>query len=169
MKTIFLVRHAKSSWESPALEDFDRPLNRRGKQDAPKMGGRLKDKNIMPDLLISSPAKRTLKTARKMAKAMGYPKKKISFIDSLYHASSREFFLVIQGISSSVDTLMVVGHNPGLTDFANAICERGIDNIVTAGIYAVQLSVDDWKEIKNGSKGRLLFYEYPKKAGKKFK
>lgn len=163
MKILYLVRHAKSSWDDPSLEDFDRPLNKRGKSDASKMGKRLKKLRIMPDLVVSSPAKRAAKTAQKIAKEIDYPVKKITFKDALYHASSSELLRVIQHTSASVNNLMLFGHNPGLTDFANGLCEDEIDNIVTTGIYALQFEVEDWQQIKLNKKGELLFYDYPKK------
>lgn len=163
MKTLYLIRHAKSSWDDLSLEDFERPLNTRGKQDAPKMGKRLKKLKIMPDLVVSSPAKRAAKTAKKITKEIGYAAEDIAFIDNLYHASMNDLLHIVQNIPSSVDNLMLFGHNPGLTDFANAVCENDIDNIVTAGVYTLQFEVNDWNQIKFNKKGKLLFYDYPKK------
>lgn len=163
MKTLYLIRHAKSSWDDPSLEDFDRPLNTRGKRDATKMGKRLKKLKIMPDLVVSSSAKRAAKTAKKIGREIGYPVEDIQFINTLYHASANELLQVVQHTSSSVIHLMLLGHNPGLTDFANALCQDEINNIVTSGVYTLQFEIEDWKQIRLNKKGNLLFYDYPKK------
>src|SRR3972149_8202033 len=88
MKTIILVRHAKSSWKNPRLDDFERPLNKRGRRDAPLMGEKLKERQILPDLILSSPAKRARKTADLIAKAIGYPGKSSQFVDKMYHCGA---------------------------------------------------------------------------------
>ena len=98
MKTIILVRHAKSSWKDPGLNDFDRPLNKRGKKNAPLMGQKLKERQVMPDLVLSSPAKRARKTATAIAKAVGYPKKRIVFDDNMYHGGARYLFEMIKNL-----------------------------------------------------------------------
>ncbi len=163
MKILYLVRHAKSSWDDPSLDDFDRPLNKRGKEDAPTMGKRLKGLEILPDLIISSPAARAAKTANKIAKQLGYSKKKISWLDSLYHASSQELLRIVQSTSPAVEMLMLFGHNPGLTDFANGLGDEKVENIATTGVYALQLEVNDWQQVKANHQAKVLFYEYPKK------
>lgn len=164
MKTLYLIRHAKSSWDDPALKDFNRPLNTRGKRDAPKMGKRLKKLKILPDLIVSSPAKRAAKTAIHIAKEIDYPVERISFIEGLYHASSMDLLRIVQNTPSYIKSLILFGHNPGLTDFANGLCENKVDNIVTTGVYALQFEVEDWKQVKLHKKGKLLFYDYPKKS-----
>ena len=121
MKTLYVIRHAKSSWDLPGLPDFDRPLNERGKRDAPRMGKRLKEKRIVPDLMLSSPAKRALSTCKRIAEALGYSPDKIKTERSLYHADEDEILSVIKSVSDKHDVLMVFGHNPGLTDFTNQL------------------------------------------------
>ncbi len=164
MKTLFLVRHAKSSWDHPELHDADRPLNKRGIKDAPTMGSRLKDRKILPDLLISSQAVRALETAKYIAEAIGYPKNKILVDERLYHASTMDFLSVINSQSDTSQSLMLFSHNPGLTSFANKFCTSFIDNIVTTGVYAIRFSVASWRSIAGEEKGELLFYDYPKKG-----
>ena len=162
MIRLFLVRHAKSSWDDPSLDDIDRPLNERGKKNAPEMGIRLRKQGIKPDLLISSPAKRAFTTAKKISEEIGYPKKDIQIDDRLYHGSSNSMISVIQSLNEKVNSVMIFGHNPGFTDFANMLCGINIYNIPTAGIVAIDFSVDSWSEV-DYNMGELVFFDYPKK------
>jgi phosphohistidine phosphatase len=163
MKTLYVIRHAKSSWAEPVANDFDRKLNDRGKRDAPQMGKRLKEKGVYPDLLLSSPAKRALSTANRIADVLKYSKDKIKTVSTLYHADEDTILSAVQDVKNKHDIVMLCGHNPGLTDFANAISsvEINIDNIPTCGIVALSLPVDSWKEVSWKS-AKLLFFDYPK-------
>jgi phosphohistidine phosphatase len=161
VKTLYIVRHAKSSWENPLLADFDRPLNERGKRDAPRMAKRLKEKRITPDLMLSSPAKRALSTCKQMAEVLGYNKDKIKTNPDLYHSDEDEILRVIRTIKDHHQTAFIFGHNPGLTEFVNAISEANIDNVPTCGIVACTFETDSWGKIDWGS-GTVLFYDYPK-------
>lgn len=163
MKTLYIVRHAKSSWADPLQDDFDRPLNDRGKRDAPRMGKRLKEKNIFPDLMLSSPARRAYATAKRISKVLGYDKSKIKTADKLYHADEEKMLEVIRGVKDKHKSLMVFGHNPGLTDFVNAFQdgELDIDNVPTCGIVAFELDIDSWSKASWG-KGKMLFFDFPK-------
>lgn len=163
MKTLYIVRHAKSSWADPDQNDFERPLNDRGKRDAPRMGKRLKEKGIAPDVLITSPAKRAKSTAKRIAKVLEYPKEKIVSVRKLYHASEEEILTVVQSLKEKHDHVMMVGHNPGLTDFVNALIDQStdIDNMPTCGIVAVSFPATLWKDV-NWGKGHFLFFDYPK-------
>ena len=135
MKELILVRHAKSSWKDPALSDHERPLNRRGKRDAPEMGERLARSGYDPDLIVSSSAVRALDTARTtLAGKLGYPRASIAVEERLFHAGVADLLHVIQGVDDSVDILMLFGHNPGLTDFANHIGPREIFNMPTCAV-----------------------------------
>lgn len=162
MKTLFIVRHAKSSWDNPELRDHERPLNARGKKNAPEMGKRLKKRKILPDLIISSTAERAKKTARKIAEEIGYPREKILKSDELYHADVEDLMDIVQMQSDSVKNLMIVGHNPGFTDFANFLADADIVNIPTSGVVAIKFSVEQWFQIVPSS-GIVLFFDYPKK------
>ncbi|MFC1814221.1 histidine phosphatase family protein [Thermodesulfobacteriota bacterium] len=163
MKTIILVRHAKSSWKDPSLNDFDRPLNKRGKRNAPFMGQKLKEGNISPDLILSSPAKRARKTASVIAKTIGYPKKKIVLNPNMYHCSGWYLFEMMRNQDDKNDAIMIFGHNPGFNDFADLLLERNpVYNIPTTGIYCIRFNVDSWKEIQEG-KGESVFFDYPKR------
>lgn len=166
MKTLILVRHAKSSWDNPALSDFDRPLNDRGKRDAPRMGKRLKEREITPDLMLSSPAKRALTTCKEIAKILNYDKQRIVTDKRIYHAGEDELLQVLSEQNDNHEIIMLFGHNPGFTDFANALFNEHIMNIPTCGIVAGDLSLTSWREIKWGC-GKLDFFDFPKKNKRK--
>ena len=163
MKKLFIVRHAKSSWDFPELDDFDRPLNKRGKANAPEMGRRLAEKDVLPDLLISSPAKRAAATARRIAEAIHYDKNKIIKEQEFYHGGVQNFVNIISQQEKDINTLMVFGHNPGLTDLANYLANAGIYNIPTCGIVEIDFDSDDWSDVAKG-KGKLVSFDYPKKV-----
>jgi phosphohistidine phosphatase len=166
MKTLYVVRHAKSSWDDSSLADFDRPLNERGKADAPRMGKRLKEKEIAPDFLLSSPAKRAHSTAKRIAEALNFPKDNIKTDRKLYHADADEILDVVRGIPDKHNSVFIFGHNPGLTDFVNTMIhdrKEFIDNVPTCGIVAFNIPVDSWKKMEFG-KGDFLFFDYPKKT-----
>jgi phosphohistidine phosphatase len=163
MKILILVRHAKSSWKDPSLVDFDRPLNKRGKRNAPFMGQKLKERKIMPDLLLSSPAKRARKTAIAVAKALDYPPKKIMFLDKMYHASARYLFDLLKNLDDENETVMLFGHNPSLNDFADMMLKRNpIYNIPTTGVCCIRFDVNQWQKIKEG-KGEFVFFDFPRR------
>jgi len=160
MKTIYLVRHAKSFWGDQSTPDFDRPLNKRGKRDAPFMGEILNDKKVKPDLIISSPAKRAKKTAIAIANEISYPEKKIVFKEELYEATINTILKILQKLDERHNTIMIFGHNPGLTLLNNHISNHYIDNIPTCGVVTLETD-NKWIEIDKNS-CQLLFFEYPK-------
>ena len=162
MKTLLLVRHAKSSWDYPGLTDFERPLNKRGHRNAPFMGKLLKEKKVIPELIISSPATRAITTARLFATALEYPLEKISTDERLYDANYLEIKEVISEVENKVMCLMIVSHNPGLTDAADHLTGKYIDNIVTSAILNLNFETDSWSKI-NSKNVSIEFYEYPKK------
>lgn len=163
MKELILVRHAKSSWKDPALHDHDRPLNKRGKRDAPEMGERLARGGCDPDLMVSSSAVRALKTATKIARKLGYPRESIAVEERLFHAGVAELLQVIRGADDSVDILMLFGHNPGLTDLANHIGPREIFIMPTCAVLHLKFQVDAWSAVGDVS-GDEVLYDYPKRA-----
>ena len=162
MKTLYVIRHAKSSWEDISLADINRPLNERGEHDAPYMGKRLKERRVVPDLLISSPAKRALATGEKIGAILNYSKEKIKTYRDLYHAEDENILRIIKNINDKHDTVLIFGHNPGLTDFVNRLTDTNIDNIPTCGIVACNIKVNSWEDIGWG-KGKVDFFDYPKK------
>ena len=161
MKTLILVRHAKSDWSSEGLSDFDRPLNERGKRDAPVMAKRLLDKNIPVDLFVASPAKRAAKTARYFAEAYGFTKKDILFKDELYLPPAAVFYQVIEHLSDQHTHVAVFSHNNGITDFANELTNARIDDIPTCGVFAVNIHCDHWKDFREAKKD-FWFFDSPK-------
>ncbi|MBX2955581.1 MAG: histidine phosphatase family protein [Cyclobacteriaceae bacterium] len=161
MKTLILVRHAKSSWSEPGLNDFSRPLNERGKRDAPRMGKRFKEKALTPDRLISSSAKRAFDTCIIIAGVIGFPEKNIITDKNLYHADEEQILSIVQDLKEPDDVIMMFGHNPGFTDFANRLMNIHIDNIPTCGMVACALPVDKWSHVNWGS-GKLIFFDFPK-------
>jgi len=165
MKTLYLIRHAKSDWSNPLLSDFDRPLNKRGKKDAPFMGSIFAKAHIHPDLILSSPAVRAQMTALEIAKKIGYDSGSILYNETLYAASYDEIQHVLQSISSSQKTVFLIGHNPGLTEFAEYISGYPIENIPTCGIVCVKLKKDDWSSITEYS-AQFVSFDYPKKHTK---
>jgi len=163
MKTIILVRHAKSSWKDPGLKDFDRPLNKRGKKNAPLMGQKLKERQVMPDLVLSSPAKRASKTATAIAKAVGYPKKRIVFDDNMYHGGARYLFEMIKNLDDKYETVAIFGHSPDLNDLADILLKKNpVLRFVTSGVHCIELDVEQWRQVRQG-KGESVFYDYPKR------
>lgn len=165
MKTILLVRHAKSSWDDPAVSDFDRTLNSRGLRDAPEMGRRLAQRIPSVHRIYSSTAQRARSTAGIMAAQLGYATDKIVFDQELYLAPPRVFTELIARCSDADDCIMIVAHNPGITDFANQLT-RAIrtDNMPTCGIFAVSAGIHSWNAFEDASK-QFLFFDYPKAAG----
>lgn len=162
MKTLLLIRHAKSNWNNPDMDDFDRPLNKRGKQNAPEMASRLLMRGMVPELIISSPAKRTRTTAKIMAKEWKYPKQAILLEEELYLCYASTFLKVITKIDDDFEAVAIFAHNPGITDFANYLTQEiRIDNVPTTGIFAVQAETNSWKDFDRAAK-KFLFFDYPK-------
>ncbi len=162
MKTLALMRHAKSSWADEGLSDYDRPLNNRGKHDALMMGKRLVERGVQPDILLSSPAKRVRKTTKAIAKAIDYNQDDIVYEDRLYLADISDLFYSILEHNQDADYLMMFGHNPGITDFSNLLAGCGIENVPTCGIVTVEFTMDSWTSIES-TKGRLVEFDYPQK------
>ena len=161
MKTLIVVRHAKSSWSTIGEKDFDRPLNERGKEDAPVMAEKLVKTNIKVDAFISSSAKRARKTAKAFVEAYGKTKDDIILCDDLYNAPATTFYKTIEGLQDYFKTVAMFAHNPGITDFVNTLGDTNIDEMPTCAMFAVQASVTKWKDFKKGEK-KLLFFTYPK-------
>ncbi len=162
MKKLYLVRHAKSSWNNAQLRDFDRPLNNRGKRDAPFMGKLMKEKGIKPDLIFSSPAKRAYNTAEYFADELICSKEKIIKDNNLYEASVTDILKVLLNVEDAIETLMLFGHNPGLTDVSNFISDKQIENIPTSAVVSLILKVKRWDELDENA-CTFDFFEYPKK------
>lgn len=127
------------------------------------MGKKLKERKILPDLVLSSPAKRAKKTAMAVAKALDYPKKKIMFFDKMYHASARYLFESLKSLDDENETVMLFGHNPSFNDLADMLLEKNpVYNIPTAGVCCIRFDVNQWQKIKEG-KGEIVFFDFPKR------
>ena len=161
MKTILLIRHAKSSWTDASLNDFDRPLNDRGKRDAPEMAKRLSDKKIKIDAFISSPAKRAKKTAIFFAKEFGIDEEKVIYKTELYGAPTEVFYEVIEKLDNEAENVAIFSHNPGITEFANSLTDVRADDMPTCSIFAIKSEAKKWNEFA-ASKKIFWFFDYPK-------
>lgn len=161
MKHLFLIRHAKSSWDSATMKDFDRPLNERGKKDAPKMVKKLSAKKIKLDALLSSTAKRALTTAQYFAEEFGIKKKDIIQIPELYHANPNDFYEVIEHADDELNNIAVFSHNPGITEFINELTDKKLMNMPTCGIFAIKIHSNTWKGFASATKD-FWFFDYPK-------
>jgi phosphohistidine phosphatase len=147
MKTLVIVRHAKSSWDNPGLSDHQRPLNKRGKRDAPVMGARLVEWGPPVDRVISSSAVRALTTAEIITREMGLPWDEIRVEDALYHATEEEMLEIIQEQDDYLDGVMLFGHNPGMTCLVNDLSNLDLGNLPTCGIVILQFEVGSWTEV----------------------
>ena len=146
MKTLFLVRHAKSSRDEPALSDKDRPLNDRGKRDAPKMGERLAKRDVTPDLILSSPAKRALKTAQIIAKKLDYKLADIVVNERLYATGADDLLDVIRKLGAKPKSVMLFGHNPELTELAHRLSSK-IAHLPTCAVAEFTFDAKSWAAI----------------------
>ncbi len=160
MKKIVFIRHAKSSWADSTLEDFDRPLNERGKIDAPLMASKLKSQGVIPDLIVSSPAKRAKKTAKIFSKVMQL-EHEILFDERIYEADEDTLLQVIHSFPQDKNIVFMFGHNPGFTWIVNQLCNVRIDNIPTCGFAIVACPVENWNEICMET-NTLEYFDYPK-------
>ncbi len=163
MKTLFLVRHAKSSWDNPGLRDFDRPLNERGQTDAPRMAQFIVKQGIIPELLVSSPAKRAITTALFFAEAFNKKPEEVVRETNIYEAYPQEILQIISKLPNEMDTVMLFGHNPTFTDVANRFTEDFIDNVPTCGIVKITANVEHWNEMYEGN-ARVAACFFPKEV-----
>jgi phosphohistidine phosphatase len=161
MKTVTAVRHAKSDW-STGRPDVRRPLNKRGKKDAPEMGSRIAAWENRPGLLLSSPATRAHNTARLIARALRYPENEIALDEDLYGATARTMYDVLSGLPATVEHVAFFTHNPGITEFVNTVAAAHVENVPTCGVATFEFDISDWSEIAPAA-GRMVNFDYPKK------
>lgn len=161
MKRLYLTRHAKSSWKYPDLDDFDRPLNKRGKKDAPRIYNSFNIRNLKIDSIISSPALRAKKTAQKISKNINIDKP-IIYTKDLYDVTFIRLNKLQKNLRDSDDDVVIVGHNPELTVFACNFIDFS-KNISTSGIVGIEFDCDRWSDI-DFSNAKLMFFDYPKKC-----
>lgn len=147
MRTLYLIRHAKSSWKYPELDDRHRPLKKRGESDAHIMGKLLREKGIIPGLIMSSPAKRAIDTAYIFAEELQYKAEDIVQNDTLYFSGMPQVLEVIQQIDDKFDDVLVFGHNPDTLDLVNTLSPNDFENVPTAGVACIQFDVDSWQDI----------------------
>lgn len=162
MKTLYFLRHAKSSWKDAELSDIDRPLNKRGKENAPLMGRHLRKLKVNPQLIISSPSKRTMTTALIVANKIGYEEKNIKIDMGLYGANVAEIVQLIFHLDDTLKKVMLVGHNPSFTLIVDYFTGQPIDNMPTTGLVQIDFDCKSWKDI-TAKGGKLKLFEYPKK------
>jgi phosphohistidine phosphatase len=162
MKTLLLLRHAKSSWKDPDLSDHDRPLNKRGQSDAPRMGKLLKDEELIPDLIMSSTAARANKTAELVAKECKY-KGEIVLNHSLYGAEPADYLKILEGLSDTYKAVLVVGHSPSLGETVEVLTGSPDVIMPTCSLAQIRLSIQNWDELnKQKIKGKLVKVWRPK-------
>lgn len=160
MKELILIRHAKSSWSNPLLDDFERPLNKRGKKNAPFMAKVLRQKGLTPDLIISSPSIRTKQTLDYFIQEFDY-KGEIIFEESIYEAPFENLLKVIKNIDDKYKTIFLFGHNPGLNDIVDFLIGNFEENIPTSGVLKLNFDIKKWENLKEKI-GILEFFIYPK-------
>ncbi|MDF1699142.1 MAG: histidine phosphatase family protein [Saprospiraceae bacterium] len=164
MKRIYIVRHAKSSWSNMSLADIDRPLNKRGKRDAPVMGQKCKELNYVPDQIISSNANRAFSTAQVFRDALGLTNDQVRIEESLYHAPEDTYLEVCFALEETCKSVMLFGHNPGITYLANSVSREYIDNVPTCGVLVIDSSAKSWTDV-DFSNSKLIHFIYPKMYG----
>jgi len=161
MKTLYLVRHAKSSWDHPGLSDAERPLLEKGIRKSVPVIKYLKERGAIPNLMISSPAVRAIETARLFARGFGYEESNIRIDRKIYDGYYDRILDVIYETSNDTESLMLFGHNPTITNLANLFLHPGIDDMPTSAVTAITFKTEKWEEVPN-AKSRLLFFVSPK-------
>jgi len=154
MKTLLLMRHAKSSWKHPDLPDQDRPINKRGEKDAPHMGKYLREKELVPQIILASPAKRVKQTIDGMLEKMSF-KGKVEYIDSLYLAEPIAYLNTLQTISDKYERVLIVGHNPGLEGLLQILSGQ-VESLPTASVAHMVLPIEHWADMKEDTRGELV-------------
>lgn len=162
MKTLYLCRHAKSSWADPGMDDFDRPLNERGLRNAPYMAQVFKDRGEPLDMIVSSPANRALTTARSFADALALPLERFLLEPRIYHAHRHALSHLVNHLPPAADRIMLFGHNPGFTELLNHLSDAGVDNLPTCGLVRIDFALSDWQQLVKDS-GTLVWFDYPKR------
>jgi len=163
MRTIILIRHAKSSWDNPGQPDFERTLNERGKRNAAEMAIRLRKRLPEIDLFVSSTATRAKKTAELFMKEYKSDSDKLMLVPELYQAEPDSFLSTISGLSDVYQSVAIFAHNPGITYFINRLTQVHIDHLPTCGIFAVCSTLETWIVFEEAEK-EFLFFDYPKAA-----
>ena len=161
MKTLLLIRHAKSGWDDASLSDFDRTLTERGKSDAKMMAQRIKGQSIDIDSFVSSPAKRAKKTAKIFMKELKKNVEEMLLIPDLYEASVNNFYSTIENLEDMRNVVAVFAHNPGITEFVNSLECSPVYNMPTCAVFALKIKTNHWKDFHEAEK-QFVFFDYPK-------
>ena len=161
MKTLYLMRHAKSSWSFDTLNDQQRPLNGRGRDDAPLMGRALAGRKVELDLIVTSPAVRALSTAALVAKELDHSPEQLQVIDGIYEATVPDLLTVVQQLPDSAAAVLLVGHNNTLTDFANLLSPSEIPPMPTASIVCLKFDTNQWADVSQ-TNAEYYFFDKPK-------
>lgn len=164
MKYILLLRHAKSSWEDSSLDDFDRPLAKRGLKDAPRMGDFAKETGYIPDLIVSSPAERAKQTTRLFCKSAGLDDEHVQWEEDFYYGSCFDYLQAVQGCGNEVETVMLVGHNPKMEEMASLLSSdqnNYIARMPTAALVCFEHPAMKWSQVKEGT-ARIKWMVIPK-------
>ena len=159
MKSVILIRHVKSDW-SNLLTDFDRPIREDRREDALQIAKKIAKKDAVPELIISSSAMRTLQTAKLFCSKWKYPFEKVLQKKSLYECLAKNILAVINKVDDECDNIVIICHNPAITDFVNLYSDSSIDNVPTTGAVHIKFEVKHWKEIDGD--GKLNWFLYPK-------
>ena len=162
MKTLYLCRHAKSSWADPGMDDFDRPLNDRGIRNAPQMAGIFKKRGEPVDIIVSSPANRAQTTARFFVQELAIPADRLRFERVIYDAERSTLMRVVQRLPDSAQRAMLFGHIPGFTELVDHLCDTGVGDLPTCGMVRIDLPVNEWKMVSREI-GTLVWFDYPKR------
>lgn len=160
MKHLLILRHAKSSWDNPALDDHDRPLNKRGRGDAPRMGELLKEQDLLPDVILASTARRVRETVARVIDASEY-QGPIHYDRQLYHADPADHIQALQTLPGDPGRVLIVGHNPGLQDWLEQLLDTPC-RVPTAALAWVELDLASWADLDVGTAGRLQAIWRPK-------
>lgn len=162
MKRLYILRHAKSSWDDASLADFDRPLNDRGLESAPFMGRLMKERGLIPETVVSSPANRARSTAKLASEAAG-TRSAILFDERIYEASPQTLADVLSEVDGKIDSAMIVGHNPGMEGLIRFLTGETAA-MPTAALAIIDLEIDNWSDIGHGT-GKLIEVLRPKEVG----
>jgi len=160
IKTLYLIRHAKSDWQDPGTSDFERALTKKGRKDIKTMGSYLKLRGVLPDLLLASCSLRTQETADGLADRLGFEGQR-DYLQELYLTSSETLVETLMSQEKSFDTIMVVGHNPQMTEVANLLTEEHVAKVPTLGMVAITFEIEEWSELEE-TKGEIDFFIFPK-------
>ena len=163
LRTLYLVRHAKSSWTDMTLGDFDRPLNSRGLRDAPEMGRRMKLRNIRPDLVLCSPARRTRQTVELLLRELGVSNAAVQFVEAIYEASIADLLHLVRSIPDPVNSAMIVGHNPSIGCLVDQLSGQRLERMPTCAVATLEADTDHWKAFGSQT-ARLIDFDYPRRS-----